>query len=214
MPRKSLTLYRFRQSGHSHRVELFLSLLGLPFEKVEVELGKGQHKTPEFLARNPFGQVPVLVADGLVLADSNAILVYLASVYDQDRRWYPVDPSRAAAVQCWLSVAAGPLLMGPGHARLVGIFNAKHDLARAHVTARQLFEVMDEHLRIEGGFFVGARPTLADVALYTYTAHAPEGHISLDPYPAIRSWLQAVESLPGFVPMVRTESRFGQQEGM
>lgn len=214
MPRKSLTLYRFRQSGHSHRVELFLSLLGLPFEKVEVELGKGQHKTPEFLARNPFGQVPVLVADGLVLADSNAILVYLASVYDQDRRWYPVDPSRAAAVQCWLSVAAGPLLMGPGHARLVGIFNAKHDLARAHATARQLFEVMDAHLRIEGGFFVGAKPTLADVALYTYTAHAPEGHISLDPYPAIRSWLQAVESLPGFVPMVRTEPRFGQQEGM
>lgn len=214
MPRKSLTLYRFRQSGHSHRVELFLSLLDLPFETVEVELGKGQHKTPEFLARNPFGQVPVLVADGLVLADSNAILVYLASVYDQDRRWYPVDPSRAATVQRWLSVAAGPLLMGPGHARLVGIFNAKHDLARAHVTARQLFGVMDEHLRNESGFFVGAKPTLADVALYTYTAHAPEGHISLEPYPAIRTWLQAVESLPGFVPMVRTEPRFGLQKGM
>lgn len=68
---------------------------------------------------------------------------------------------------------------------------------------------MDEHLRAEGGFFVGARPTIADVALYTYTAHAPEGHISLKPYPAIRAWLQAMESLPGFVPMVRTEPRFG-----
>lgn len=136
MPRKPLTLYRFRLSGHSHRVELLLSLLGVPVEMAEVELGKGEHKTPEFLAKSPFGQVPVLVDDGLVLADSNAILVYLASVYDPERRWYPTDPERAAAVQRWLSAAAGLLLMGPGYARFVGIFNAKHDLARAHATAR------------------------------------------------------------------------------
>jgi len=75
MPRKPLTLYRFRLSGHSHRVELFLSLLGVPVEMAEVDLGKGEHKTPEFLAKNPFGQVPVLADDGLVLADSNAILI-------------------------------------------------------------------------------------------------------------------------------------------
>jgi glutathione S-transferase len=214
MPRKPLTLYRFRLSGHSHRVELFLSLLGVPVEMAEVDLGNGEHKTPEFLAKNPFGQVPVLVDDGLVLAESNAILVYLASVYDPERRWYPTDPEQTAAVQRWLYAAAGPLLMGPGFARLVGIFNAKHDLGGARATAQQLFGVMDEQLRAEDGFFVGARPTIADVALYTYTAHAPEGHISLEPYPAIRAWLQAMESLPGFVPMVRTEPRFGLPEGV
>ena len=214
MSRKPLTLYRFRLSGHSHRVELLLSLLGVSFEMVEVELGKGEHKTPEFLAKNAFGQVPVLVDGGLVLADSNAILVYLASIYDPERRWCPTDPAQTAAVQRWLSAAAGPLLMGAGYARLVGVFNAKYDIARAQATARQLFTVMDAHLGAEGGFFVGARPTIADVALYTYTAHAPEGHISLEPYPAIRAWLQAIESLPGFVPMVRTEPRFGLPEGV
>lgn len=214
MARKPPTLYRFRLSGHSHRVELFLSLLRVPFEMIEVELGKGEQKTPAFLAKNAFGQVPVLEDDGLVLADSNAILVYLASVYDADWRWHPTDPERAAAIQRWLSAAAGPLLMGPGYARLVGIFNAKHDLARAQETAQQLFGVMDAHLRGEGGFFVCARPTIADVALYTYTAHAPEGHISLEPYPAICTWLQAMESLPGFVPLFRTEPRFGLPEGV
>lgn len=212
MPRDPLKLYRFRLSGHSHRVELFLSLLGIAFERIEVELGKGAHKTPEFLAWNRFGQVPVLDDNGLVLADSNAILVYLASAHDPDRAWYPVEPAKMAAVQRWLSVAAGPLLAGPGNARLVGIFNARHDLGRAQAAARQLFEVMDAHLRASGGFLVGDRPTIADVALYTYTAHAPEGHLDLGPYPAIRAWLAAIESLPGFVGMARTEPRFGMPD--
>jgi glutathione S-transferase len=205
----SLTLYGFRLSGHSHRAELGLSLLGLCYERIEVDLRRGEHKTPEFLRRNPFGQVPVLVDGGRVVADSNAILVYLASVYDPERRWYPADPLRGSAVQRWLSVAAGPLLTGAAHARLVALFNAKHDLVRAQATARQLFDVMEWHLRAEGGHLVGAQPTIADVALYTYTALAPEGHISLDPYPGIRTWLQAIESLPGFLPMARTKPSFG-----
>lgn len=213
MTQQPLRLHRFRLSGHSHRVELFLSLLGVPFEMVEVELGKGEHRTPDFLALNPFGQVPVLADGDLVLADSNAILVYLASVYDPDGLWHPSDPVGAAAVQRWLSVAAGLLVNGPAHARLVGIFGAKHDLERAHATALQLFAVMDDQLRRGSGYFVGSRPTIADVALYTYTAHAPEGHLDLDPWPAIRSWLHRIESLPRFVPMVRTAPRFPLPDG-
>ncbi|MFN2378368.1 MAG: glutathione S-transferase family protein [Candidatus Binatia bacterium] len=209
MGNRPLRLYRFRLSGHSHRVELFLSILGLAFESIEVELGKGEHKTPEFLARNRFGQVPVLDDDGLVLADSNAILVHLAMTRDPERTWYPADPVRAAAVQRWLSVAAGPLVAGPALARLVGIFGAAHDLPRAHATAKQLFSVMEAHLQDSGGFFVGRRPTIADIALYTYTAHAPEGHLDLGPHAAIRAWLREVEKLPGYVGMVRTEPRFG-----
>lgn len=203
-----IKLYRFRLSGHSHRVELFLSLLGLPFEMVEVELGKGAHKTPAFLALNPFGQVPVIEDQGLVLADSNAILVYLASTYDLERRWYPQDPAGAAAVQRWLSVAAGPLLMGPAFARLVGIFNAKHDLNHAHAAAKSLFAVMETELDRQGGFLADDHPTIADIALYTYTAHADEGHLDLATYPSIRRWLAAIEVLPGFVPMTRTEPHF------
>lgn len=84
---KPVRLYRHPLSGHSHRVELFLSLLGVPFELVEVDLTKGAHKEPAFLALNPLGQVPVLEDGDLVLADSNAILVYLALSYDRARRW-------------------------------------------------------------------------------------------------------------------------------
>lgn len=206
----AVTLHRFRLSGHSHRVELFLSLLGVSFEMIEVDLRKGEHKNPAFLMKNPSGQVPVLVDKDVVLADSNAILVYLALTYDPTRNWYPADAKEAAAVQRWLSIASGPLLLGPGNARLVGIFNAKHDLSHAHLVAKQLFEMMDRHLLKNGPFLVGDRPTIADVALYTYTAHAPEGHIELEPYPAIRAWLCTIEDLPGFVPMARTESRLAQ----
>lgn len=202
-----IRLHRFRMSGHCHRVELFLSLLGLPVEIVE--LPPGGQKSPSFLAMNPFGQVPVIEDDGVVLADSNAILVYLATRYDPERHWYPADAVAAAQVQRWLSVAAGPLFSGPAVARLVGLFDAKHDLPRAQAVAAAVLGVMETHLAAEGPFFAGKTPTIADVALYSYTAHAPEGHISLDPFPQIRAWIDRIEWLPGFVPMVRSVPKFG-----
>ena len=140
--------------------------------------------------------------NGFVLADSNAILVYLATVHDPLRTWYPPDARTAAEIQRWLSVAAGALYNGPAVARLVGLFDAKHDLPHAQATAAGLFKVMDAHLTEGGRFFVGARPTIADVALYSDTAHARKGHISLAAYPATRAWLGRIEALPGFVPMV------------
>jgi glutathione S-transferase len=92
-----------------------LSLLGLPFKKIDVDLGNGEQKTPEFLTRNPFGQAPVVGDNEVVVADSNAILVYLASAYDKQRVWYPSDPAGEASVQRWLSIAAGPLVIGPAY---------------------------------------------------------------------------------------------------
>jgi len=124
-PQQPLKLHRFRLSGHSHRAQLFLSLLGLPVELVDVDLSAGAHKKPEFLALNSLGQVPVLEDAGRVIADSNAILVYLAERYDTDRRYYPADPEGKAQVQRWLSVAAGPLFAGPCVARLVRVFGAE-----------------------------------------------------------------------------------------
>jgi glutathione S-transferase len=203
-----IRLHRFRLSGHCHRVELFLSLLQRPFQIVD--LPPGGQKAPAFLAMNPFGQVPVIEDDGTVLADSNAILVYLATRYDPARRWYPIDAKAAAEVQRWLTVAAGPLYSGPAVARLVGLFDARHDLARAHATAAGVLGVMEAHLAVAGPYFAGTTPTIADIALYSYTAHAPEGHISLDPYPQIRAWIGRIEDLPGFVPMVRSVPKFGE----
>src|SRR5471032_2979201 len=98
----AIKLYNFPRSGHAHRVELMLSLLNLPTELIFVDLPKGEHKQPEFLALNSFGQVPVIEDDGVVLADSNAILVYLAQKYGHGR-WLPTDPVGAAKVQRWLA---------------------------------------------------------------------------------------------------------------
>ncbi|MGQ9369228.1 glutathione S-transferase family protein [Azospirillum sp. ST 5-10] len=202
-PSTPIRLYRHPLSGHAHRVELMLSLLDLPVEPVDVDLAAGAHKRPEFLAKNPFGQVPVIEDGGVTLADSNAILVYLASRYDESGRWLPRDPAAAAQVQRWLSVAAGQLAAGPASARLVTVFGAKLDHERCKAIAAQLFAVLDRHL---GGsaFLAGDAPTIADVAIYSYTAHAPEGGVPLDGHPNIRAWLARVEALPGFVAMPRS----------
>jgi glutathione S-transferase len=198
-----IVLYRYPLSGHAHRVELFLSLLGLPTRLVNVDLRAREQKAPEFLRMNPFGQVPVIEDGAVTLADSNAILVYLAQRYDKTGAWLPREPVAAARVQQWLSVAAGPLANGPAAARAVKLFNAPYDHARAVTIAGPLFHVVDQVLAA-AAFLTGALPTIADVAMYTYTAHAPEGGVSLEPYPNIRAWLARVEALPAFVPMQRS----------
>lgn len=198
-----IRFYRHPLSGHAHRVELLLTLLGLPFEPVDVDLAHGAHKTPDFLARNPFGQVPVIEDGDVTLADSNAIIVYLATRYDASRRWLPTDAVAAARVQQWLSVAAGQLAFGPATARLVAVFGAKLDHERATAIAAQLFAVLDAQLAMRR-FLVGDEATIADVAMYAYTAHAPEGGVSLESYPHVRTWLARIEALPRFVPMKRT----------
>lgn len=200
-PADPIRVYGHPLSGHAHRVELMCALLGLPTELITVDLLQGEQRQPEFLARNPFGQVPVIEDGGETLADSNAILVYLARRYDDSGRWYPEEPVAAAAVQRWLSLAAGPLAAGPATARLIKVFNAPRDRDQAVAVAETLLERMEQHLSTRH-FLVGETPTIADVAMYSYTARAPEGDLSLQPYPAIRRWLERIEALDGFSPMI------------
>lgn len=198
----AIKLYNFPKSGHAHRIELMLSLLNLPTELVLVDLAKGAHKQPEFLAINPFGQVPVIDDNGTVIADSNAILVYLAKTYGQGR-WLPEQAHVAAQVQRWLSVAAGPVAYGPAAARLVTVFGATFNTEEVIARAHTLLTVMDRELA-KSPFLVGDTPTIADIANYSYIAHAPEGNVSLEPYANVRAWLARIEALPGFVAMPRT----------
>ncbi|RCL24125.1 glutathione S-transferase [Pseudomonas sp. AFG_SD02_1510_Pfu_092] len=197
-----IKLYNFPKSGHAHRIELMLSLLNLPTELVFVDLAKGAHKQPDFLALNPFGQVPVIDDNGTVIADSNAILVYLAKKYDTGS-WLPEEPAAAARVQRWLSVAAGPLAFGPAAARLVTVFGAAFNTDEVIARAHTLLKVIDAELA-NRSFLAGDTPTIADVANYSYIAHAPEGNVSLEPYANVRDWLARIEALPGFVAMPRT----------
>jgi glutathione S-transferase len=167
-----------------------------------VNMMKAEHKAPEFLRKNPFGQIPVIEDGDVTLADSNAILVYLEGRYAPGQ-WMPRDPVGAAKVQRWLSIAAGPLAFGPSMARAMRLFGRPDDPKPAVTRAENLFKVMDAELAARDWLAAG-KPTLADVALYSYTARAPEALISLEPYPHVRAWLARVEALPGFVAMVET----------
>ncbi|WP_346907856.1 glutathione S-transferase [uncultured Roseibium sp.] len=196
-----MKLYRNPKSGHCHRVELMMAFLGLPYETIDLDMANGAHKAPGYLKLHPFGKVPAIDDNGTILWDSNAILVYLVKRYGADTGWLPEDPVKASEVQRWMSVAAGEIAPGPAAARLVHVFGAKLDHAAAVARAHALFKVMESILE-HSAYLAGNAITLADVAGYSYIAHAPEGGVSLEPYPAIRAWLERIEDQPNFVSMV------------
>jgi glutathione S-transferase len=197
----SITLYGTDLSGHVHRVVLLLSMLELPYRFVEASAEV--RRSASFLALNPLGQIPVLEDGEEVFADSGAILVYLAKRYASGSRWLPEDAVAAARVQRWLAIAAGELRFGPAAARVMAIWRTPGDRVQAGETADRLFRFMEAHL-VDRSYLAAGHPTIADLAMYAYTAHAPEGGVSLEPYPAIRAWLSRVESLPRFKPMPRS----------
>lgn len=194
---RPLRFYRHPLSGHSHRVELMLNLLALPYESIDVDLRAGEHRRPSFLALNPFGKVPVIDDGENVVADSNAILVYLVKRHAPDSHWLPDAPAAAADVQRWFSIAAGPLVTGPADARLARL-RGRDPQAQSLQIARDLFAALDRHLQGRT-YLVGDAATLADLAMYSYVALAPEGGITLDEWPAIGRWLARLESLDRFL---------------
>jgi glutathione S-transferase len=197
-----IRLYGFDLSGHVHRVRLMLSMLRRPFDPVPVGLANGEQKRREFLARNVFGQVPVIEDGDAMIADSNAILVYLALTYDARRQWLPVAPLAQAEVQRWLSAAAGPLAYGPAAARASVLFK-RPDQPTARDIAVELFKTMDRHLASRA-WLAASPPTIADVAMYSDASHAPEGGVPLEPFRHLCAWTARVEALPGFVGLTRS----------
>ena len=201
----ALKLYSFALSGHAHRARLFISLLGLPAEIIEVDLVNAEHKKPAFLQKNFFGQVPVLEDDNIIIADSNAILIYLAKTYDRTHTWYPDDLLSQVEIQRFLTIAAGPVAFGPAAARLVKVFGAKLDYELTVTRAHGILNTLNNYLSNKQ-WLVGTTPTIADVANYSYIAHAPEGGITLADYPNVQAWLKRIEQLPGFIAMQKTET--------
>jgi glutathione S-transferase len=163
----------------------------------------GAQKKPAFLAKNPFGQVPALSDGDVTLADSNAILVYLATKYDASNTWLPSNALEAAQVQQFLSVAAGPVVQGPANARLITIFKAPYDAQKTIETAHKLLSIIDAHLA-DKRWLVGKNATIADVANYAYIAHAPEGNVDIAKYKNIQLWIKRIEALTGFVALNKT----------
>ena len=191
-------------SGNGYKVRLLLAQLGIPYERIEYDIDRGETRTPEFLEGiNANGRVPVLETEaGEFLAESNAILCYLA----EDTPFLPEGPLGRARVLQWMffeQYSHEPNVATPR-------FWATHGVEMTQerrIALRQKRElgyaalgVMEGHLAREN-FFVGGRYTVADIALYAYTHVAHEGGFDLEAYPAIRAWLERVASQPGHVPM-------------
>lgn len=198
MSTSEIILHGTELSGHTHRVELLLRMIGLPYRYVVASATV--RSTPEFRQLNPLRQIPVLQDGDLTLADSNAILVYLAKRYAPASQWLPEEPAAAAQVQRWLSIAAGEVMYGPAIARMVAQWGFPGDLARAKQIAAVLLRFMNDHLKTRR-FLAAEHATIADLACYSYVAHAPEGGIPLGEYATVLAWLRRVETLPHFKPV-------------
>lgn len=204
-----LTLYSMQLSGNSYKVRLLLARLGVSYRQVEVDILKGETRTPAFLAKNPDGHVPLLeLEDGRRLAESNAILLYLAEgtpYLPADRferaevlRWmffeqHSHEPAIAAA-RFWLSLVKG------------GRDLRTHDIDQWMEKGYEALSLMERHLS-HNRYFVGERTSVADLALYAHTHVAPEGDFDLGGFPAVTDWLARIASEPSHLPMTRSPER-------
>lgn len=195
-----ITLYGHELSGNSFKVRLFLELLGLEYDFKQVDLMKGEHKQPAYLAINPFGQVPALIDGELVLQDAQAILVYLARQYGGES-WLPLEPVELSHVVRWLSTTAGEIRQGPENARLYHLFGTQAiNIERATEKSHLILQRLDNHLR-DRTWLEFERPTIADIAVFPYVALAPDGQIALNAYPHVLAWIDRIKQLPGFIGM-------------
>ncbi len=194
-----MKLYDAALSGNCHKVRMLLSMLKLEHEVVPMSLPDLDHKTPEHLARNPLGTLPVLEDGDVTIYDSQAILVYLARKYGGDE-WLPGDAAGQALVQQWLSYAVNEIWNGPALARAFLLFNRDVDLARCQAAGEAALAHLDAHLS-KHDWLALDRPTIADIACYPYSALAEAGEISLAPYKALGAWFKRIEALPGYVSM-------------
>ena len=194
-----MKLYDLELSGNCYKVRLFLAFLGLDYEQVPVDFMAGEHKSPDYLARNPFGEIPVLVDGDLVLRDSQAILVYLARKHGGEE-WLPTSPEGMAQVMQWLMVAENEVARGPNDARLHDKFAYELDVGKARANAARLLDILDAHLS-ENDWLALGQPTIADIACFPYVALGHEGGASCENHPAVCAWIGRIKALPGFVGM-------------
>ena len=200
-----IKLYGHELSGNVYKIKLLLSLLGIEYQFVRVDLMKGEHKTPEYLKLNAFGQVPLLIDDDKILPDAQAILVYLARQYGNEQ-WLPTEAEDLSRVVRWLSTTAGEIRQGVESARLFHLFGAKTiNIEVAEQKSAFILDQIDRHLADREWLELG-HPTIADIAAFPYIALAPDGKISLDKYPNILAWIERIKQLPGFVGMAGIEA--------
>lgn len=192
-----LKLHDFLPSGNGYKVRLLLAQLGIPYERIDIDILKGQSRTPEFLAKNPNGRIPLLeIAPQVYLSESNAIMFYLA----KGSALLPEDPLHQAQVLQWLffeQYSHEPYIATSRFwiALLGKEREYREELAKKRGPGNAALKVMDQHLGARD-FFAAGRYTIADIGLYAYTHVAPEGGFDLSTFPHILAWLERVKAQP------------------
>ncbi|MEM7465476.1 MAG: glutathione S-transferase family protein [Pseudomonadota bacterium] len=203
-----MKLYSHDESGNSYKVRLLMSFLDADYEVINVDLMADEQHQSEYLAVNPRGEVPALKDGDVLLRDSAAILVYVASRHG-GAPWWSEEPAEQAEITEWLAFAASWVQYGVFTARAVVSFGIpanglppdyQENLEGARIRGQRSLEILDDHLRSRQ-WLACQRPTIGDIAVFPYIALAPMGNISLAPYSAVNAWIARIKALPGFVPI-------------
>jgi glutathione S-transferase len=200
-----LTLYDDELDDQCYKAWLLLGALRRPYRKIAVDVHPGaeQRSTP-FLKLNPQATLPILTENDLVLCGAEPILAYIARQYDTTRTWFPDEPETFSRIMQWLAFAIGDLRTA-SIARANALFECEADTTVVHRASRRAFRLMDDHMikreLDDAAWFVGATPTIADIALFPAIALSRDFGIDHDEYPALRRWMRRVRKIPGFITM-------------
>ncbi|KQV12316.1 glutathione S-transferase [Rhizobium sp. Root1203] len=200
-----IALYNYELDESSYRARLLLSMLGLQWTTIAVDMFPGaEQKKPPMLALSPLGTLPVIRDGDLLLHGTGAILLYLAKAHDPAKHWLPDNAVAFGQVSMWLffsETALAPAI----EARLQALFDVAGDEKALRASARNAFRIMDDHMtarHFDGKeWFVGDRATLADVALFPSFALSRDFGVDHDEYPALRRWIRRFRTLKGFHTM-------------
>jgi glutathione S-transferase len=200
-----ITLYDFELDENCYKVRLALAVLGLSYRKVAVNMVPGrEHLAPALMALNPRGSLPILSDGEIVLSEAEAIIVYLARAYDDGNTWLPTDPEAQGLVAMWLQFAIRDL-HAAFLARRLAMFDEPGDEVALSLAARQAFRLMEDHVTARefdrAAWFVGDKPSLADLALFPAIALSRDFGIEHEAYPALRRWMRRLRTVPGFMTM-------------
>jgi len=206
-----MKLYVGPESGNSWKVRILLEQLGVPYEKVTVELLKWEHKKEKFIRDfNPRGQVPVLEDEDRRFWDSAACLIYIARKYDRTD-WLPIEAADMAEVMQWVAMAATEIQFGLQYTRR-GVMRDRWVIGGAEnkeqykVIGKMALSALEWRLR-DHDWLALDHITIADIACFPYTLNAPEADLPLGPYPAIRAWLARCQAKPNWAAPPRPPTR-------
>jgi glutathione S-transferase len=197
---ETLRLFDFLPSGNGYKIRLLLTQLGIPFERINLDITKGETRNPDFLRKNPNGKIPILeVRQGQYLAESNAILIYLS----EGTEYLPYDRWQRAQVLQWLffeQFSHEPYIAKPRFWISILKTHEEHqaEIEQQHQHGYAALRLMENHLQTNN-FFVGGRYSIADISLFAYTHVASEGGYDLTPFPAIGAWIDRIKSQPGYI---------------